>query len=159
MYWLHIVPEKHQFLKRFWQHSCTTLIERCVRVRFGSTSSGSFGSVRFSERWILVRFIGFGFGSIPISVVCLYLPVAYSKLLKHQSISGGRRVRCRLADINIATVSPVKYCTHSCVAPVHLAFVTDDVAKMLKMQHIFAYNGSPVGLPPSDYTFRKVPLS
>jgi len=127
MYWLHIVPEKHQFLKRFWQHSCTTLIERCVRVRFGSTSSGSFGSVRFSERWVLVRFIGFGFGSIPISVVCLYLPVAYSKLLKHWSISGGRRVRCRLPDINIATVSPVNtLSTHAWHGhtSAHLAFVT-----------------------------------
>jgi len=31
----------------------------------------------------------------------------------------------------------------------------DDNAKMLKTQHIFAYNGLPLGLPPVTYRFRR----
>ena len=50
-YRLHIVPEKHQFLKRFWQHSCTTLTEQCAINQ---------------EQFELVRF---GFCSIPISTL------------------------------------------------------------------------------------------
>jgi len=41
---------------------------------------------------------------------------------------------------------------HSCVdrhASVDLAFIADAAAKMLKMQHILAYNG----LPPRDLRF------
>jgi len=32
-------------------------------------------------------------------------------------------------------------------------FITDAAAKLLKMQHIFAYNGHPWGLSPRDLTF------
>jgi len=42
-------------------------------------------------------------------------------------------------------------------AAVDLAFVTDDAAKMLKMQHIFAYNELPWGggYCPMSYIFKK----
>jgi len=48
------------FLKRFWHHSCTTLTEHCVQVRFGSISlTVQFvsGSVCHTVRVRSVRFV------------------------------------------------------------------------------------------------------
>jgi len=39
-----------------------------------------------------------------------------------------------------------------------LALITDNYAKMLKMQHIFAYNGLPGGLPPRSLHFYRATL-